>query len=372
MAISTTVTAQLGSAALYAFLGYSGVTNSDGASTIVNNGLIGSYATNSITAGSPAWTLTGDAAVVVATAANQVDLGNAIVFFQGLSSTPISAGYASQTFTATAGGFAGAPGFVGAASSSLLFSGGTIVLDGAGYTNPVFVFTAASTITFSTAATTISLINGALPQNVVFLAGSSLTSDAHNHVLVGNLIGASSVTVNSSTLGTLTGRLLAHTGLVTISNPVVFTLPAGAPVPGALAAATIAVAPYPVGVDNTQRNEWLRGYITISAGTYPAVVSGSPATTQNGIPLNWGGQSSLYALPVPPTSTIGTYVPIDVNVKSVSNPPSGYIYQVDYTTGDLHIYQSAGALAPLTEITGTVPTAVLLDSIFFCAVFTRN
>jgi hypothetical protein len=359
---------ELASVAAFSILAGSAVTNSDGASTVINGGAIGSYPTNTITAGTPAWTLTGGAAVVVATAANKTDLANAIVYFQGLTSTVLLGGYSTTTFTATPTGYAGGPGFVGAASSSLLFSGGTVTLDGAGLSNPTFVITAVSTIGFTTAATTINLINGATAQNVVFLAGSSLTADAHNHVLQGNLISAVTTTLNASTLSTLNGRALANTGAVTISNPVAFTLPAGSPVFGASATATTSIYGYPKGVTNDQRNQTIRGTIAVSSGTYPPAV-GSPAVVV-GIPLSWT-MEPIKALAVNVNGVIGPF-PVDVVIKSVALPPSGYFYFWDAVDGDLHIYQTSASGGPLVEITGSVPSAVVADTIQFTAIFNRN
>jgi Ice-binding-like len=221
------VTSQLGSAAAYTILAYSGVTNSDGASTVISGGDIGSFPTNSITPGTPAWTLTNGASVVTATATNQTDLAIAIVYFQGLVATPIAASFTTTTFTATATGYAGGPGFVGFASSTLHFTGGTITLDGAGLTNPVFVFQVGSALNVDTAATTINLINGATAANVVWVVGSTATFDAHNHVWAGDILAHTSITTNSISLMTMSGRLLANTGAVTISNPLALTIPAG-------------------------------------------------------------------------------------------------------------------------------------------------
>jgi hypothetical protein len=223
------VTSELGSAAAFTLLAYSGITNSDGANTLISGGDIGSFPTNTIT---PAgWTLTNGAEVITATATNQTDLANAIVYFQGLTpTTALLASYATQTFTATATGYNGGPGFVGFASSTLLFTGGTITLDGAGLSNPVFVFQVGTALNVTTAATTINLINGATAANVVWVVGSSATFDAHNHVWAGDILAHTSITLNSTNTTpfmTLSGRALANTGAITISNAAQITIPAG-------------------------------------------------------------------------------------------------------------------------------------------------
>lgn len=216
-----TVGTALLTAAGYAILAYSGVTNS-GASLIAG-GNVGSYPTNSIT-GFTGANYTPPAATVVATSQNQTDLGTAYTFFSGLTSTGISASYSTTTFTATATGYNGGPGFVGKASSNLHFTGGTVTLDGAGLSNPVFVFQVVAALNVDTATTTFNLINGATAANVVWTVGSAATFDAHPHIFAGNILAVSAITLNG---GTLTGRALVTTGPVTISSATNVITPAG-------------------------------------------------------------------------------------------------------------------------------------------------
>jgi len=142
------------------------------------------------------------------------------------------------------------------------------------------------------------------------------------------------------------------------------------------ATATIVPFAYPSGYDNTQRNDIIRGTITISAtGYYPP----------GGFPLNWGTVEGIKTLPPfgsSPSST-GNIFPIDVDIKSVANKtstqgtgPSGFIYLWDNVLGNMHIFQVAtdaasGNSGPLIEIGGTVPPQVLADTIQFTAYFTR-
>jgi hypothetical protein len=210
---------QLGTAGLYAALGYSGITNTG--NTVISGGNIGSFPTNSIS-GFPPGTFVPPAAYVTATAQNQTDLTAAFVFFNGLTPVPIGGSFGTTTFTATATGYNGAPGFVGAASSTLHFTGGTVTLDGAGLSNPVFVFQVGSALNVDTAATTINLINGASAVNVVWVVGSATTFDAHTHIWAGNILATSGITLNG---GTLTGRALVTTGPVTISSATNINMP---------------------------------------------------------------------------------------------------------------------------------------------------
>jgi hypothetical protein len=217
--VSGVVEVQLQTAANYAALGSSGVTNT-GAS-LITGGNIGSFPTSSIT-GFTSANFTPPASVVTASAQNQVDLTAAFTFFSGLTSAAIGASFSNHTFTATPTGYNGGPGFVGAASTTLHFTGGTIVLDGANLLNPVFVFQVGSALNVDTAATTISLINGAIADNVVWVVGSAATFDAHTHVFAGDILATSGITLNG---GTLTGRALVTTGPVTISSATNINIP---------------------------------------------------------------------------------------------------------------------------------------------------
>lgn len=149
------------------------------------------------------------------------------------------------------------------------------------------------------------------------------------------------------------------------------------------ATATLTLYPYPKGVDNTQRNQVLRGTVAISAGDYP----------DGGLSLSWGGLTNATGAvapqAVPPfgssPSSSGTLQPIDADFKSVGyaataggHGPSGYVYLWDNVNGNLHIFQSNNGVSnvsgPLIESVtgGTIPGAVINDTIEFTAVFTRD
>ena len=103
----------------------------------------------------------------------------------------------------------------------------------------------------------------------------------------------------------------------------------------AIATCTINVYPYPKGVDNTQRMQYIRGTFSISTGgTYPP----------GGFPLSWSSLEQIKAIPLNPSNsapaTTGSIQPFQVQVASAANPPSGYIYQVDSVLGNLHILES--------------------------------
>ena len=138
-------------------------------------------------------------------------------------------------------------------------------------------------------------------------------------------------------------------------------------------AATLSVLSYPMGADNTQRNDVIRGRISLSAGRYPG---------PTGIALDWSGLEAIKSIPLGGStpSTTGGPVPIDIDIKSVRNPPSGVVYQCDISStagvGNLHIYISNNGVSsnsgPLIEIGGTLPGWVINDTIQFTAYFKRN
>lgn len=140
-----------------------------------------------------------------------------------------------------------------------------------------------------------------------------------------------------------------------------------------MAIATITINPlaHPKGYDNTQHNEVVRGTFAISTGgTYPP----------GGFPLNWGALEGIKAIPpsLSTPSSTGSIFPIDVDVKSVANPPSGYIYLWDNVLGNLHIFETVNGAAgsnasgPLEELGGAIPNTIVTDVIQFTAYFSRS
>jgi hypothetical protein len=67
-----------------------------------------------------------------------------------------------------------------------------------------------------------------------------------------------------------------------------------------------------------------------------------------------------------------------VNVKSVQNPPSGYVYLWDNVLGNLHIFETdngaagSNASGPLLEIGGAIDNHIVTDVIQFEAIFVRE
>jgi len=218
------VTTELASAAGYAILAYSGITNTG--NTVIAGGNIGSYATNSVS-GFPPGTFVSPAAYVTATAQNQTDLATAISYYENL--TPTQTLLTADMGTQSGGGAPTGTYYAGVyVSGSSLAIDTPIILDAQGDSDALFVFYAtASTITQAIAGT-ITLANGAQAANVVWLAGSSWTSIGPGAVTVGNILAVSSITLGG---GTLEGRALANTGAVTISTAETITVPASGPPP---------------------------------------------------------------------------------------------------------------------------------------------
>lgn len=211
---SSAVTTRLGSAANYALLAYSGITNTG--ATVITGGNAGSYPTTTITG------LTAANFVAPATTDNtnasaaQTALAAAITYYQGLTATLSglgnlsTGGNGSTASTYTPGVYVG--------SSSLTMPTG-IILDAQGNPNAVFVFVAGSTINLASGQT-VALVNGAVAANVVFVAGSSFTSVATS-TMNGNILAVASITLGG---GVQNGRALANTGAVTISAATTVTV----------------------------------------------------------------------------------------------------------------------------------------------------
>jgi LPXTG-motif cell wall-anchored protein len=106
-------------------------------------------------------------------------------------------------------------------SKSPLSLSGTLVLDGAGDPNSVFIFQTDSTL-ITGSASTVSLINGAQECNVFWQVGSSATLGTGS-VFAGNILALADISVTTGV--TIHGRALARSaGAVTLDTDV-FTSP---------------------------------------------------------------------------------------------------------------------------------------------------
>jgi hypothetical protein len=124
-------------------------------------------------------------------------------FFQNQPPGPLLTELAGQNLT---------PGVYTASSSLDLSVGGTLTLNAQGNPNAQFIFQVGSALTINTSGT-ILLINGALPQNVIFVAAASITIGT-SAVVVGDFIALSSVSLGTG--ASLIGRAIGLTGAVTL------------------------------------------------------------------------------------------------------------------------------------------------------------
>lgn len=202
--------ARLGTAANYALLAAAGITNTG--ATVITGGNVGSYPTTSITPG--AWVLTSPA--VIDNTDAQAAQGAALAaynYFTALTFTSLSGSTANLSALSGGGAPTGHyyPGNYSAGSSMDIPT--SITLDAQGNPNATFVFKAGSTVTLESGASVI-LANGAQPQNVIWLVGSSFTSVATSS-MVGTILANTSITLGG---GTLSGRAIA--GVVTTSGAI--------------------------------------------------------------------------------------------------------------------------------------------------------
>ena len=91
---------------------------------------------------------------------------------------------------------------------------GALTLDGQGDPNALFIFQIGSTLTTASSAT-VFLINGASACNVFWQVGSSVTLGTAT-AFVGNLLARASITLNTS--ASVSGRVLAQNGAVTMDS----------------------------------------------------------------------------------------------------------------------------------------------------------
>jgi len=208
------VTTELASAANYAVLAYSGITNTG--NTVITGGDIGSSPTPTIT-GFPPGIVVPPAIVDNADAgAARTDAQIAYNYYSTLPAGTITPTVATHTFT---------PGTY-TALSTMNFTGGTVTLDGAG----VYIFQVGTGLNVTTAPTTFVLINGATADDVIFVVGSAASFDANQATgsFVGTIIAQAGV---SFVGGTLTGRAIATVGPVTFAAAEIINVPASAQPP---------------------------------------------------------------------------------------------------------------------------------------------
>lgn len=192
----------LGSAAAYAVLAASTVTNT-GATTVTGDVGV-----------SPGTALTGFPPGIVVSGALHADDPSATQAQLDLATAYNNA--AGRTNPASLSGEIGGliiPPGVYVAPGALAIDG-NVTLDGQNDSNSVFIFQSATTLVTS-ADSTITLINGADPCNVFWQVGTSADIGA-NSAFFGSIL--AQVTITAGTGATVHGRMLAETGAVTLEG----------------------------------------------------------------------------------------------------------------------------------------------------------
>jgi hypothetical protein len=105
------------------------------------------------------------------------------------------------------------------ASSSLLFSAGSVTLNAQGDPNAVFIFKVGSSMTTGS-ATTVLLTNGAQPCNVYWQIGASATLGTDSR-FIGTVMALTTITAQTGM--TMDGRLLARNGAVNLDTNTITT-----------------------------------------------------------------------------------------------------------------------------------------------------
>lgn len=352
----------LGTAGQYALLGYSGITNSG--SSVISGGNIGSFPTDSVT-GFPPGVLVPPSAYVTATAQNQTDLAAAITYYNGLPVTQVltTADMGTQMSIGAPVGtyYAG----VYASASSLAIDT-PITLDAQGNPNAIFVFTAVSTIVQQIAGT-ITLINGANPCNVIWVANSSWTSIGPGAVTVGTILAYASVTLGG---GSLNGRALANTGAVTISTAEtitnacsssvgtcgldVFLINSCISVCGATFTEVGSPAVSSLNTFITGGDVTVSGDVCVTQCTSPWVVSGS-VTVSGTVAVTQGGPFTVTVENTPTTPIFvcqGTCAtPFTIDLTEIGGVPVGFTIYGSPATAALDVFVTNGLSIDVATVT---------------------
>ena len=283
----------LGTADNFAVLAGAGITNT-GATTIVGD--IGTHPTITyVGSGSVTQSGTYHAGDAVTQTA-KTDLSTAFTSLAG--QVPVT-----LTTAAVAGGTL-TTGIVNSASSLNL--SGNIVLDAAGNANAVFIFQAVSAI-ITAPSTKITIINSGQACNVFYVAGSSVTIDTATQ-LVGNVLASANITDNGGS--TVSGRLLAKNGSVTLNNTSVTraTCAAAVVIPPAVTCTISNLLYTPTAAGSTTgKLSWTQ------TGQQTVLFSGPPALYP--APYNYGSFTASWAGNLV-NLVPGTSYPVSVTVRS--------------------------------------------------------
>ncbi len=201
-ASAATPTVSLGSAANFAALAASTITNTG---TTPITGDLGLSPGTAVT-GFPPGTVDGTVHIADAVAAKaKTDLAAA---YDDAAARPTT-----DTIPVELGGTTETAGVYDSPAGTFGITG-TVTLDGEGDPNAVFIFKAASTL-ITASASSVRLINGAQSCNVFWQVGSSATLGTYS-TLRGNVMALASTTVTTGV--TVDGRILARNAAVTLDT----------------------------------------------------------------------------------------------------------------------------------------------------------
>lgn len=262
-ASAATPTVSLGTAASYAVLAGSTITNT-GATTV--NGDLGLSPGTAVT-GFPPGQVTGSTHQADSAAQQaKVDLG---IAYDTAAAAPTTA-----TIPVELGGTTVTPGVYDSPAGTFGITG-TVTLDAQGDPNAVFIFKAASTL-ITASGSQVKLVNGAQASNVYWVVGSSATLGTYS-ILSGNVLALTSVTVTTGV--TVDGRILARNGAVTLdTNTITRPVAAQGPV-STTTSLTVLPVPVPTGQPVTIT-------ASVSAGAGVAIPTGLVAFTDGSALIN--------------------------------------------------------------------------------------
>jgi hypothetical protein len=260
----------LGTAAPFAVLAGSTVTNTG--ATVVNGDL--GLSPGVAVTGFPPGTVSGTVHVndlVAAQAKNDL-----LIAYTNAAGRPVTATIATEL-----GGTTQTPGVYDSASGTFTING-TLILDGQGDPNAVFIFKATSTL-ITGAASSVSLVNGAQARNVFWPVGTSATLGAGS-TLQGSILALVSITVTTG--ATVNGRTLAVSGAVTLDTSAI-----NRPALVQRTTTGLTSAPDPSGFGQPKV---LTATVTGASGTPTGTVSFLDGVTPLGTaPLNGSGVATL-------------------------------------------------------------------------------
>ena len=212
-AMATPTTVDLGTASNFAVLAGAGITVAGAVNSTTITGDIGTYPTPSVTG-------LGN---VVLNGVNQVADSGLMLSAQNNLTTAFNtaAGAPVTTYYPAICDLGGLTLMAGVYNDPTSFGlTGTVTLDAQGNPDAVFIIQAGSTL-ITASGSSVVLINGAQAGNVFWVVGSSATLGTATDFL-GNILADQSITLDTG--ATLTGRLLAANGAVTLDNNTI-TLP---------------------------------------------------------------------------------------------------------------------------------------------------